>query len=58
MILYSQEVIRMIDYEELILDMAEDDGGVVDDCANCPYKGMNCKSQCEVETEIYNPNLY
>ena len=48
----------MIDYEYMILDMAEDDGGVADDCANCPYKGMNCKSQCEEGTEIYNPNLY
>ena len=48
----------MFDYEYMILNMVEDDGGVTDDCASCPYKGMNCKSQCEEGTEIYNPNLY
>lgn len=48
----------MIDYEYMILDIAEDDGGVADDCASCPHKGMDCQSQCEKETEIYNPNLY
>lgn len=47
----------MIDYEELILDIAEDDGGVADDCATCPYKGNKCRSQCEGVEEIYNPYI-
>lgn len=48
----------MMDYEWMILDMVDDDGGVEDDCANCPYKGdKTCRSQCEKEVEIYNPYI-
>lgn len=47
----------MIDYEELILDMAEDDGGVADDCTTCPYRGDKCRTQCEDVEEIYNPYI-
>lgn len=39
----------MIDYEELILDIVEDDGGVADDCATCPYKGDNGGNIDDVE---------
>lgn len=47
-----------MDYEWMILDMAEYDGGVADDCANCPHKGIKtCKNQCEEEVEIYNPYI-
>ena len=44
-----------MDYEELILAMAESEG---DDCKSCPYAGIEtCKNQCLEVVEIWNPNL-
>ena len=43
------------DYEGAILDRQESYG---DDCASCPYKGINtCQNQCMETEEIYNPYL-
>ena len=43
----------MIDYEELILDIAEDDGGVADDCATCnPMVGTYWCDDCGWEDKI------
>lgn len=48
----------MIDYEEMILEMVDDDGGMLDECATCHYKGVDtCKGQCERIEEVYNPYL-
>lgn len=39
----------MESYEDLILARQEDDFS--DDCANCPYKGIDtCQNQCMMET--------
>lgn len=46
----------MIDYEGMILDMADIDNDI-DECVYCQYKGNKCKSQCEQVVEIYNPVL-
>lgn len=46
----------MIDYEYLILNNSDVDN-TTDECANCPYKGQECKSQCMQVEAVYNPIL-
>lgn len=45
-----------MDYEYLILANVDAEN-TVDECANCPYKGELCNSQCMEVTEVYNPYL-
>lgn len=42
-----------IDYEYLILNNTDVDN-TTDECANCPYKGDLCRSQCMEVIEVYN----
>ena len=44
----------MESYESAILEMQESEA---DDCADCPYKGNKCRSQCMSPGGITNPNL-
>ena len=47
----------MIDYEWMILEMADLDNDI-DDCVNCPYAGIDtCNNQCGEIEEIYNPYI-
>lgn len=46
----------VFDYEYLILNNCDEDN-TTDECANCPYKGEACKSQCMEVREIYNPYI-
>ena len=43
----------MDSYEELILASQE---GEYDECATCPFKGVDtCKNQCMEVEEVHNP---
>lgn len=42
-----------MNYEYLILNNNDEDNAA-DDCANCPYKGESCNSQCMEVIEVYN----